>query len=71
MDRRICKSIENVETKDLGDTVFGTIPFNLTKHNHGRKHKRPRGHTMAKTTELDCHLKPIGLASRFLSDTEN
>ena len=68
-DGRTHTSIRKFKTKDHGDTVFGSLQFRLSKRDNNRcKHKR-LGATLWQK-QPDGKLKPIGFASRSLSDTE-
>ena len=69
MDRRAHESILKFETTNYVNTVSGTSQLEFSEHNnHRRKHKWPRGHTMARTT--GWHYKNDRIGSRFLYDTD-
>ena len=69
MDGRAYPGFRKYQTENHGKTVFGSLQFILPKYNNNRcQHKRPRGNTLARTTRWQ--FKPIGFASRLLSDTE-
>ena len=73
MDRRTYKRFQQPQKTNNSVTILSTLQLEKRKHtNNRRQHKRTfaqKGATLWQK-QKDGNLKPIGFASRFLSDTE-